>query len=202
MRLRTPREFDFERQWDLNTELPQTGKTDFWRAQTKHCAHQDPGQRSSDPIRYWTRLACECSGVSGGGVGQQWPAAVSGELNTTVPAQVLLKEVTITIITPTVVWLQVKQKGGKHSPPHQQKNWIKDLLIMAPLIRIRSSFPHSKSLSSGSFHKCLILIHQRADRMKTTITEKKPNWSHGPQPSLTQRNYEPCHVRPPKTDRS
>ena len=49
MRLRTPREFDFEHQWDLNTELPQTGETDFWRAQTKHCAHQDPGERSSDP---------------------------------------------------------------------------------------------------------------------------------------------------------
>ena len=24
-------------------------------------------------------------------------------------------------------------------------------------------------------------------------------WSHGPQPCLTQWNYEPCHVGPPKT---
>ena len=164
--------------------------------------HQEPGERNSVPTTDWARLVCECPGVPSRSMGWQWPAEGSGELNTTVRAQILLKEVTITIITPTVVWLQVKQKGGKHSPPHQQKNWIKDLLIMAPLIRIRSSFPHSKSLSSGSFHKCLILIHQRADRMKTTITEKKPNWSHGPQPSLTQRNYEPCQVRPPKTDRS
>ena len=25
-------------------------------------------------------------------------------------------------------------------------------------------------------------------------------WSHGPQPCLTQWNYKPCHVRPPKMD--
>ena len=68
---------------------------------------------------------------------------------------------------------------------------------MPPSIRTRPSLPLSQSLSSGSFHKPL--IHQRADRMKTTITE---NWSHGPQPCLTQWNYEPCHVGPPKTDGS
>ena len=28
------------------------------------------------------------------------------------------------------------------------------------------------------------------------------DWSQGPQPCLTQWNYEPCHVGPPKTDRS
>ena len=27
-------------------------------------------------------------------------------------------------------------------------------------------------------------------------------WSHGPQPCLTQWNHEPCHVGPPKMDRS
>ena len=31
--------------------------------------------------------------------------------------------------------------------------------------------PHNQSLPWGSFHKPLILIHQRADRMETTITE-------------------------------
>ena len=29
--------------------LPRTGETDSWRAQTKACVHQDPGERSSDP---------------------------------------------------------------------------------------------------------------------------------------------------------
>ena len=33
------------------------------------------------------------------------------------------------------------------------ENCIKDLLSMAPPIRTRSSFPHSQSLPSGSFHK-------------------------------------------------
>ena len=56
-------------------------------------------------------------------------------------------------------------------PCPSTENWIKDLLSMAPPIRTRPSFPLSHSLPSGSFHKPLILIHQRADRMKTTITK-------------------------------
>ena len=42
------------------------------------------------------------------------------------------------------------------------QNWIKDLLSMASPIRRRPSFPLSQSLPSGSFHKALILLHQRA----------------------------------------
>ena len=49
------------------------------------------------------------------------------------------------------------------------ENWIKDLLSMP--IRTRSSFPLSQSLPSGSFHKPLILLCKRVDRLKTTITE-------------------------------
>ena len=41
---------------------------------------------------------------------------------------------------------------------------------MAPPIKTRPSFSHSQSFPSGRFHK--LLIHQRVDRMKTTITEK------------------------------
>ena len=33
------------------TYLHRTGETDSGRAQTEPCAHQDPGERSSDPIR-------------------------------------------------------------------------------------------------------------------------------------------------------
>ena len=43
---------------------------------------------------------------------------------------------------------------------------------MALLTRVRPSFPHSQSIPLGSFYKPLILIYQRADRMKTTITKK------------------------------
>jgi len=64
----------------------------------------------------------------------------------------------------------------------KKENWIKDLLSMALPTRVRPSFSHSQSLSSGSLHKLLILIYQRADRRsknyspmasrtKTTMTE-------------------------------
>ena len=48
---------------------------------------------------------------------------------------------------------------------------IDPVLSMALPIRTRPSFPLSQSLPSGSFHKPLILLHQTADRMKTTLTE-------------------------------
>ena len=44
-------------------------------------------------------------------MGRQWPAAGSGALNTTVHAQLLLKEITIIFITLTIVWPQAKQCG-------------------------------------------------------------------------------------------
>ena len=53
----------------------------------------------------------------------------------------------------------------------ETENWIKVLLSMALPIRTRTSFLHSQSLPTASFHQPLILIHQRADRMQTTITE-------------------------------
>ena len=85
--------------------------------------------------------------------------------------------------------------------PHPSaENWIKDLLSKALPTRARPTFTHSQSLPPGGFHEPLILIHQRADRMKTTTTENQPNWSHGPQPCLTQWTYEPCPVGPPTTD--
>ena len=66
-----------------------------------------------------------------------------------------------------------QQQGGTQLRPSTE-NWIRDLLSFPPPIRTRPSFPHSQSLQLGSFHKPLkplILIPQRADRMKTTITE-------------------------------
>ena len=61
----------------------------------------------------------------------------------------------------------------------------------------------SKGLSRvWNFHMPLTLLHQRADRLKITITGNEPIWSHGPQSCLTQWNYEACRVGPPKTDGS
>ena len=103
-------------------------------------------------------------------MGQGWPAAGSGALSEAGQAQNLLKEVAIIFITSTIVWSQVNNRDETEPSPSTE-NWIKVLLSMAWPIRTRPSFPLSQSLPSGSFHKPLILIPQRADRMKTTITE-------------------------------
>ena len=67
---------------------------------------------------------------------------------------------------------QLHSNNREGTQPHPStENWIKDLLIIAPPIRIRPTFPLSQSIPSGSFHKALILLHQRADRLKTTVTE-------------------------------
>ena len=73
-------------------------------------------------------------------------------------------------ITSTIVCLRSNNREGTQ-PCQSKENWIKDLMSMAPAIRTIPSFPHSQSFPSGSFHKSLILIHQRVERMKTTVTE-------------------------------
>ena len=71
---RTHNRFSNLRIWQRDWEIPgnltlkasgvwlqsfhRTGETDSWRAQTKPCAHQDPGERSSVPKRDWARLVC------------------------------------------------------------------------------------------------------------------------------------------------
>ena len=55
------------------------------------------------------------------------------------------EEVTITAITPTIVWPQAKVQGG-NTVPESTENWIKDLLSMAPLIRAKGRFQQSQYL--------------------------------------------------------
>ena len=93
-----------------------------------------------------------------------------GALSVAVRALDLLKEVAIIFTTSTIVWPQVNNREGTQPHPSTE-NWIKDLLSMAPVMKTRTIFPLSQSLLSGSFHKLLILLHQRADRLKTIITE-------------------------------
>ena len=96
---------------ESHQNLHRTGETDSYRAQTETCVHQDPEERSNDPTRDLTQLACECPGVPGGGEGWWWPAEGSGALNTAVYAWDLLKEVTVIFISSTTVWPQVKLQG-------------------------------------------------------------------------------------------
>ena len=109
--LRNPREFDFGGQWDLITVLSQDGETDSWRAQTKPCAHKEPGERSNTPTR-----DCVCPGVSREGMDQQYPALGSGALNTTVlgSAECWHKSFWKRSPLSRTTW-------KRHSPIHQQK---------------------------------------------------------------------------------
>ena len=83
---------------------------------------------------------------------------------------------------PTPVLLPRKFHGWRslvsYSPQgHKESDMTERLyfhLSTAPPTRTRPSFPQSQSFPSGSFHKPLILIHQRADRLKTSITENQP----------------------------
>ena len=58
----------------------------------------------------------------------------------------------------------------EHSSTHQQKIGLK-IYWAWPRLSEQDLFPLSQCLPSRSFHKPLILLHQKADRLKTTITE-------------------------------
>ena len=119
----------------------------------KPCAYQDPGERSRDPTRDWARLAYECPGLSGAGVGRQWPATGSRVLNTTVLggcSELVWKEVSWPPLPLPEFGLRWNYREGTQPSTEDR---IKDLLNMAPPIRARPRFTHNQSLPSGSFHK-------------------------------------------------
>ena len=64
------------------------------------------------------------------------------------------------------MWVTSGQTTNREGPQSQPTadNWIKDLLSVVLPTRVRFSFPNSQSFLSGSLHKPLIIIHQRADR--------------------------------------
>ena len=73
-------------------------------------------------------------------MGQWWPAAELGAMSVAVPAWDLLKEVTVIFITTTIVRPQVNSREGTQPHP-STKNWVKDLLSMAPSMRTSPSIP-------------------------------------------------------------
>ena len=103
-------------------------------------------------------------------MGHWQPVEGSGALSAAVFAWDLLKEVTIIFITSTIVsLLQVKQQGSNTALPISRKLDLR-FTEYGPAYQNKTQFP-PQFLPSGSFHKPLILIHQRTDRLKTTITE-------------------------------
>ena len=131
-----------------------------------------PGPRGKEQ-RPHKRLTQTCLGVSSSLRWRCGSVVARGRVGGTVCGSAcmdLLKEVAIIFITSIIVWPQVDKRKGTQPHPSRE-NWIKDLLSMVLPIRTKPSFPLSKSPPSVSFHKPFILLHQRADRLKTTITE-------------------------------
>ena len=157
------------------TELTQDWGNRLLEGTNKTFCPPGPRRKEQGPHKGLTQACLWVSlGVPGGGVGWQCTAARLGALSAAVPAWDLWKEVAIIFITSTLVLSQVKQQGGKQPRPSTE-NWIKPLLGMVPPIRTRPSFPPSQSLPTGSFHKLLILLCQRAGRMKTSVTQSLSN---------------------------
>ena len=96
-----------------------TGETDSWRAQANPCAHQHPGERSSDPTRDWARLASECPGVSDRGMGWQWPAVASGPCLEQSWNKSFWRRSLFPLTLPCLT--SGETAGREHSPTHKQK---------------------------------------------------------------------------------
>ena len=124
-------------------------ETESWRGQQNlvHTRTQEKG--AVTPEQTVPDLTCVCLGVSGGGVGRQWlPWSQGHRLEQSCEA----RHAGINSF-----------ERGHHYDHYPYHSLVQD--------QTRSSFLHNQSLLSGGLHKPLILIYQRADRMKTTVTE-------------------------------
>ena len=122
-------------------------------------------------------------------------------LSIAVHAWDLLKEVTIIFINTTIVWPQVKSREGTQLHPLTE-NWIKDLLRMARPSEQDPVFPSvSLSHQEASISLLSFFIRGRTDwKPKSQNTNHLITWTTAC--GLTQWNYKPCSVGPPKMDRS
>ena len=84
--------------------------------------------------------------------------------------------------------------GREHSPSHQQKIGLKTYWAWTCPSE-QDTVSSSVSFSHQDFSISFLFLSIRGKYMKTIITENWSYWSHGPQPCLTQWNYEPCCVR-------
>ena len=175
-----PREFEF--QWDLITDIPQDWGSKLSESTTKLYMYQDSGERSSDATRDWTRLACECPGVSSESVGPQWPAMGVRDIyyysswNRGMLEQVSLKEVANTAITPTIVWPQAYPSA---------ENWIKVSPSMALPTRARPCFPTASPSHQEACTSLLSTSIRGQTEWKPQSQKTNPNWWHRSQPFLT-----------------
>ena len=157
--------------------LHKTGEKDSLRAQTKPCVHQDPGERSSDPTRDWPRLACECPGVSGRGVGRQWPVQGWGtECSSVCMGPFEGGHHYLHYLHHSLASGQTT--GREHSPAHQQK------------IELKIYWAWSGSSEQDSVSPLVSLSHQEASiRLLFLFIRGQTEWK--PQ---SQRTKQTAHM--------
>ena len=82
----------------------------------------------------------------------------------------LLKEVAIIFITSNIVWSQVRHQGGNTAMSINRKLDYR-FTEKGSAHQNKTQFPPQSDSLIRKFCKPLILLHQRTDRLKITITE-------------------------------
>ena len=114
------REFDFGGQWDLITALTQDQGNRLLEGTNKALCTSAARRKEQCPHR---RLSQTCLRVSRSlwqRCGSTAACCRVGALNTTVSTHILLKEVSIIFITPTIVWPQSNNREGTQADPSKE----------------------------------------------------------------------------------
>ena len=90
--------------------------------------------------------------------------------------------------------------GREHSPSHQQKIGLKIYWAWSP--SEQDPVSPTVSLSQQEASISLLFLSSEGRQNENHRHRKQSDWSHGPQPCLTQWNYEPCRLGSPKIDGS
>ena len=93
--------------------------------------------------------------------------------------------------------LMLEVIGGRRIRGQQRIRWWMASLTWWSWVWVNSGVGDEQ----GGLTCCSLWGHKVSD-MTEWLNWTEPIWSHGPQPCLIQRNYEPCHVGPPKMDGS
>ena len=148
-----------------------------------------PG-RSSDPTKDRPKLACERPGVSSGGMGQFWPAAVLRALSAPVCAWDLSKEAILSSLPPKQYGPRSNNREGTQPCPSKE-NGIKDLLSMSQrliefcqensLVAVNTFFQqHKRRLYKWTYQmvntEIILIIFFAAKDRKALYSQQKVDW--------------------------
>ena len=94
----------------------------------------------------------------------------------------------------------LRSNSREGTQPHPStENWIIWLKIYWSWPCPSEQDPVFPTVAMRKLQKNLLSLSLR-EQTEWKTSHRKTNWSDGQQPCLIQWNYEPCHVRPRKTD--